>query len=167
LQGDEGGEKIDNNFVSQSVSNIAISAIKEMAMRSAKGEGVASRPWGLIVVHVDQGQLCTPIEGIGVMQSSQFLRTGDEKMGAERKILRQTGKALPGENPTLRARDAELVEDPGIDVGFVEREPATRLGALRGRMKVVQHGRGGSQIWIGILILVVVGVCVILGVQYF
>jgi len=88
-------------------------------------------------------------------------------MGAERNNLRQTGKALPGENPTLRARDAELVVDPGIDVGFTKREPATGFNALRGRMKVVQHGRGGAQVWIGVLILAMVAVGVILGFQYF
>lgn len=88
-------------------------------------------------------------------------------MGAERKILRQTGKALPGENPTLRARDAELVVDSGIDVGFVKREPAMGFDALRGRMKVVQYENIRSQVWIGVLILALLGVCVILGVQFF
>jgi aspartate/methionine/tyrosine aminotransferase len=47
LQGDEGDMKNNNEWVSQCVSNITISAIKEMAMRSAKVEGAASLTWGL------------------------------------------------------------------------------------------------------------------------
>jgi aspartate/methionine/tyrosine aminotransferase len=39
--------KNNNKWVSQCVSNITISAIKEMAMRSAKVEGAASLTWGL------------------------------------------------------------------------------------------------------------------------
>lgn len=79
----------------------------------------------------------------------------------------QTGRTLRGETPPLRARDIEQVIDPGIDVGFVQREPATGLNALRGRMKVAPNERSRSQVWIGVLILALLGVCVILGVQFY
>jgi len=39
--------------------------------------------------------------------------------------------------------------------------------ALRGRMKVVQYENIRSQVWIGVLILALLGVCVILGIQFF
>ena len=47
LQSDEDGMEKNNVQISRCVSNIAISAIKEMAIRSAKVEGAASLTWGL------------------------------------------------------------------------------------------------------------------------
>ena len=47
LQGDEDDMENNNVQISRCVSNIAISAIKEMAIRSAKVEGAASLTWGL------------------------------------------------------------------------------------------------------------------------
>lgn len=47
LQGDGDDMENKNGWVSRCVSNITISAIKEMAIRSAKVEGAASLTWGL------------------------------------------------------------------------------------------------------------------------
>lgn len=88
-------------------------------------------------------------------------------MGVEKNSPTQTGRTPRGETPPLRARDIEQVIDPGVDVGFAERESATGLDALRGRVKEAPHERSRSQVWIGVLILVLLGVCVILGVQFF
>lgn len=76
-----------------------------------------------------------------------------------------TGKAMPGDNPPLQAREAEQIMAPGIDVGLDRLEPATRLHALRGYMKVVQHERFHTLAWYVAFILVIVALAVILGVQ--
>lgn len=88
-------------------------------------------------------------------------------MGVQENTRTQTGRTLRGETPPLRARDIEQVIDPGIDIGFVQRESATGLNARGGRMNVAPQVRSRSQVWIGVLILALLGVCVILGFQLF
>jgi len=88
-------------------------------------------------------------------------------MGVQENTRTQTGRTLRGEPPPLRARDIEQVIDPGIDAGFVQRESATGLNALRGRMNVAPQERSRSQVWIGVLILALLGVCVVLGFQLY
>lgn len=86
-------------------------------------------------------------------------------MLAMKSLQIQTGKVMPGDNPPLQAREAEQIMAPGIDVGLDRPEPATRLHALRGYMKVVQHERFHTLAWYLAFILVIVALAVILGVQ--
>ena len=86
-------------------------------------------------------------------------------MSAMKPLQTQTGKAMPGDNPPLQAREAEQILAPGIDVGLDKPEPATSWTALRGVMKVGQHERFHPLVWYLAIILAIVAVAVILGIQ--
>ena len=88
-------------------------------------------------------------------------------MGVEENTRTQTGRTPRGETPPLRARDVEQVIDPGIDVGFAERDSAAGREARHGPMKEPPRERSRSQLWIVVLLLALVAVCVILGIQFF
>lgn len=86
-------------------------------------------------------------------------------MSAMKPLQTQSGKALPGDNPPLQAREAEQILAPGIDVGLDRPEPATSWTALRGGMRMGQHERFHTLGWYLVIILAIVAVAVILGIQ--
>ena len=86
-------------------------------------------------------------------------------MPAMKPLQTRSAKSMPGDNPPLQAREAEQILAPGIDVGLDKPEPATRLNALRGFMKVGQHERFHTLAWYLAIILGIVALAVILGIQ--
>lgn len=88
-------------------------------------------------------------------------------MMTQQETVRQTGRSLPGEIPPLPGRDIDLIVEPGTDAGIVRRVPATRLFALRGRMKIVQRERFHRGAWFGVIVLFISGSAVVLGFQLF